>query len=927
MRFSPGLLTYAGALSLLAAMPPGLAAQGTIDVTDWGFVSAGGFAVADSSPGNLHLSATAPSQTSGQGQLVFRAAFGPLGLTAGDSISLTGSMEISTSVDGGPLYLGWSHGHFGLFNSRGQTGTLSEGAWTGGAENGYSGYMLILSTAASGPSSPWGQGGNGSLGALLDTKTNAWYDQGGATLALGGAFQEPAQAGISGGVHDFNITITRIGPYLTQVDYLFENQDGTSYILQDTVYDDGVNPDGTTVDPIYDTVGFRFNDSRFTDLTLTNVQVTLTPGNPNDPNNLYDFETDSSGWVAYQVEGEDQAVVGHEVLEAGTVNDLGALAITVDEPGLVWAATTEIPSSEAAYETIYQAYESSIDLDQYAIQFDVTLLTDNAGGYTGDVDFVAALVSGDSTHEYGSAEEPLATATWDANKMLTVTIPLSPATIDPEDGSLGIVIGVGSEATAAYKVLVDNVRVTLLDPTPELRMQVASKNFGNVAVDEVGYLDSPQMGWLWVGDYPYVYCYNLEHWRGSTSEYKFGWLWTYGDFEEDLWCYDYYLNKWFYTRADFWPWAYIYDDGWTYMGENPDAGIQPYVLSPDTLKLMDGTPVDTPELWETRRAEILEALSDVMYGHLPEEKPTMVLTPADPVESSTYWTHNIVVDMTVGETTVSTTMVVRIPKTATAENPVPVMMTPEPYGQYYQGTYLTGGWAGAGVNFGEFAPDNSTARTGKFYQLYGDDVDTGGLLVWAWCYHRLIDVLEEMAFPGIDLTKIAVTGHSRYGKCALLAGAYDERVTLTAPSHSGAAGAGPYKTWFGTSEPLSATAGGSGHWLSPAIQAYVDDVQSMPIDAHLLVSAVAPRGLVQIEGTLDSGTNPEGSQLSYQEALRVYTMLGVPEKAGLRFRPVGHVGNDGDVLAFGNYLWNGAALPEGFNFLPYAIEPAQPANE
>jgi hypothetical protein len=192
-------------------MPPGLAAQGTIDVTDWGFVSAGGFAVADSSPGNLHLSATAPSQTSGQGQLVFRAAFGPLGLTAGDSISLTGSMEISTSVDGGPLYLGWSHGHFGLFNSRGQTGTLSEGAWTGGAENGYSGYMLILSTAASGPSSPWGQGGNGSLGALLDTKTNAWYDQGGATLALGGAFQEPAQAGISGGVHDFNITITASG--------------------------------------------------------------------------------------------------------------------------------------------------------------------------------------------------------------------------------------------------------------------------------------------------------------------------------------------------------------------------------------------------------------------------------------------------------------------------------------------------------------------------------------------------------------------------------------------------------------------------------------------------------------------------------------------------------------------------------------------
>jgi hypothetical protein len=335
-----------------------------------------------------------------------------------------------------------------------------------------------------------------------------------------------------------------------------------------------VNPDGTTVDPIYDTVGFRFNDSRFTDLTLTNVQVTLTPGNPNDPNNLYDFETDSSGWVAYQVEGEDQAVVGHEVLEAGTVNDLGALAITVDEPGLVWAATTEIPSSEAAYETIYQAYESSIDLDQYAIQFDVTLLTDNAGGYTGDVDFVAALVSGDSTHEYGSAEEPLATATWDANKMLTVTIPLSPATIDPEDGSLGIVIGVGSEATAAYKVLVDNVRVTLLDPTPELRMQVASKNFGNVAVDEVGYLDSPQMGWLWVGDYPTSIATTSNTGavpRANTSSAAL----DLRRFRGRPLVLRLLPQQVVLPRADFWPWAYIYDDGWTYMGENPDAGIQP----------------------------------------------------------------------------------------------------------------------------------------------------------------------------------------------------------------------------------------------------------------------------------------------------------------------------------------------------------------
>src|ERR1700689_3728080 len=55
---------------------------------------------------------------------------------------------------------------------------------------------------------------------------------------------------------------------------------------------------------------------------------------------------------------------------------------------------------------------------------------------------------------------------------------------------------------------------------------------------------------------------------------------------------------------------------------------------------------------------------------------------------------------------------------------------------------------------------------------------------------RVIDFLETTYF--VDKDKIIVTGHSRGGKAALLAGALDERVALTVPNGSGAGGGGGF---------------------------------------------------------------------------------------------------------------------------------------
>ena len=64
-------------------------------------------------------------------------------------------------------------------------------------------------------------------------------------------------------------------------------------------------------------------------------------------------------------------------------------------------------------------------------------------------------------------------------------------------------------------------------------------------------------------------------------------------------------------------------------------------------------------------------------------------------------------------------------------------------------------------------------RTTRFYPAY-PGYDWGLLRGWAWGVSRIVDYLETD--PSIDKTKLIVTGVSRTGKSALIAGAFDDRI-------------------------------------------------------------------------------------------------------------------------------------------------------
>jgi len=149
--------------------------------------------------------------------------------------------------------------------------------------------------------------------------------------------------------------------------------------------------------------------------------------------------------------------------------------------------------------------------------------------------------------------------------------------------------------------------------------------------------------------------------------------------------------------------------------------------------------------------------------------------------------------------------------------------------------------------------DQSSRGKGKFYDLYGSSHSAGALTAWAWGVSRIIDALElTKAQTNIDPTRIGVTGCSRNGKGAMVAGAFEPRIALTLPEESGAGGSGCWR--------IAALQKSQGQnvqdatqiitenvWFSTSFNPYVNNVNSLPFDHHLLAGLIAPRPIYVME--------------------------------------------------------------------------------
>ena len=187
------------------------------------------------------------------------------------------------------------------------------------------------------------------------------------------------------------------------------------------------------------------------------------------------------------------------------------------------------------------------------------------------------------------------------------------------------------------------------------------------------------------------------------------------------------------------------------------------------------------------------------------------------------------------------------------------------------------GYALATFYCGDVAPDHPGLGDGVFPhflkpgQSKPGPHDWGAVAAWAWGLSRAVDYL--VTDPDIDGARIAVVGHSRLGKAAIVAAAFDERVALVIP-HPGrlAAWTAPSRGKVGESVARINTS--FPHWFDTEFKNFNDQPERLPFDQNCLVALVAPRPVLLTNATLDTWANPEGQFQVLQAAEPVYKLLG-----------------------------------------------------
>ncbi|MEO9971015.1 MAG: hypothetical protein ABJG15_14555 [Hyphomonadaceae bacterium] len=234
--------------------------------------------------------------------------------------------------------------------------------------------------------------------------------------------------------------------------------------------------------------------------------------------------------------------------------------------------------------------------------------------------------------------------------------------------------------------------------------------------------------------------------------------------------------------------------------------------------------------------------------------------------------------------------------------------------------YLERGFAYANFFAAEIVPDAQGAGR-EALQTFPKGADgrraSGAVAAWAAGYFAAIDLLA--GDTRIDGDKIAVFGHSRHGKSALVAGAWDARIKAVISHQSGTLGASLSRDKPGETVKhiLNGHSFGDGypHWFAPEFLAFADDVDALPVDQHMLIALNAPRRVLLGNGRRDVWSDPNGAyraaegasaawQLFGQDGLKQDGMKAFNPEAGIAYhlRPGGHGIVRADVDAFLAFL-------------------------
>jgi hypothetical protein len=306
--------------------------------------------------------------------------------------------------------------------------------------------------------------------------------------------------------------------------------------------------------------------------------------------------------------------------------------------------------------------------------------------------------------------------------------------------------------------------------------------------------------------------------------------------------------------------------------------LSPQAKHPDPFKMLNGTRITKRDDWRCRRAEIRAQLEEYESG----PKPSVMAE-----QLSAKWAGNtLTITVSNGAKTINFAVNIARPANAGSE-PIPLLIA------FTFMTLDSAVFAQNGVATTIFEHDALGAQMGGgsrgrglFYDLYGSDHPASSMVAWAWGASRILDALARTPEAKIDPARVAVTGCSRYGKGALLAGALDDRIALTIPQESGAGGSASWRvseaqSAMGVNVQTLANAANEQPWFRASFGRTFggSNVARLPFDHHMVMGLVAPRPLLVIDNPVD-WLGIDSSFTAGSLAHTIWKALGADDRMG-----------------------------------------------
>jgi hypothetical protein len=372
-----------------------------------------------------------------------------------------------------------------------------------------------------------------------------------------------------------------------------------------------------------------------------------------------------------------------------------------------------------------------------------------------------------------------------------------------------------------------------------------------------------------------------------------------------------------------------------------ESKANPYPSLPKLMLTNDREAVTTPESWWTvRRPEIVELFDREVYGRVPVELPGVsweVVKTEEAKEGETVVKRRELIghvdNSSYPAINVDIQVSLIIPADAVGEVPVITQFgfnfsgrrfgrRPAPPGPSWKEQILAAGWGIAVLSPNSVQADNGAGLTKGIIGLVNNGQprsvdDWGSLRAWAWGASRLLDYFETEDW--VDAARVGIQGHSRYGKAAAVAMAYEPRLAIGFLSSSGAGGVKLHRRDWG--ERVENVAGTSEyHWMAGNYMKYAGSLtwDDLPVDSHQLIALCAPRPVFISSGDKGDGwVDAKGMFLAGAYASPVYELLGKKGTGTLDFPPVETGLMDGDVT-FRQHSGGHTAGPNWPYFIDFA---------